>query len=95
MKGVEYENCKTFLKFKIHWEIKKLHKVLLFKRVTMFWKFLKDAKCAFDLQKHLRKERRNGATGKKFEKEEQTIFNSYFIINNNYFINHKSKCKQF
>ena len=36
MKGVEYENCKTFLKFKIHWEIKKLHKALLFKRVTMF-----------------------------------------------------------
>ena len=55
MKGVEYENCKTFLKFKIHWEIKKLHKVLLFKRVTMFWKFLKDAKCAFDLQKHCEK----------------------------------------
>ena len=25
MKGVEYENCKTFLKFKIRWEIKKLH----------------------------------------------------------------------
>ena len=25
MKGVEYENCKTFLKFKIRWKIKKLH----------------------------------------------------------------------
>ena len=25
MKDVGYENCKTFSKFKIRWEIKKLH----------------------------------------------------------------------